>query len=73
MIDRIRSEFEKRGFEVCHRIGERLGIRPSQIRIFFIYTSFIALGSPLIVYLFLAYLLRLKDELSQKRTSIFDL
>ncbi len=73
MIDRIRREFEKRGFEVCHRFGERLGIRPSQIRKFFIYSSFIALGSPLIVYLMLAFLLRLKDEVSQKRESIFDL
>lgn len=73
MIDQIKGEFEKRGFEVCHRFGERLGIRPSRIRIFFIYSSFIALGSPLIVYLALAFLLRLKDEISQKRTSIFDL
>ncbi|NVK05795.1 MAG: PspC domain-containing protein [Flavobacteriia bacterium] len=73
MIDRIKAEFEKRGFEVCHRFGERLGIRPSRIRIFFIYSSFIALGSPLIIYLALAFLLRMKDEISQKRASIFDL
>lgn len=73
MIERLKGEFEKRGFEVCHRMGERLGIRPSRIRIFFIYTSFITMGSPLIVYLILAFILRLKDEVSQKRTSIFDL
>lgn len=73
MIERIKSEFEKSGFEVCHRFGERLGIRPSRIRLFFIYSSFITLGSPLIVYLIMAFLLRLKDEVYQKRPSIFDL
>ncbi|KAB2809736.1 PspC domain-containing protein [Phaeocystidibacter luteus] len=73
MIERIKADFERRGFEVCHRFGERLGIRPSRIRLFFIYASFVALGSPIFIYLALAFLLRLKDEVSQKRASIFDL
>lgn len=73
MIENLKGELEKRGFEVCHRFGERFGIRPSRIRIFFIYTSFITMGSPLIIYLILAFLLRMKDEVSQRRESIFDL
>lgn len=73
MIDRLRGELEKSGFEVCSRFGDRLGIRPSRIRLFFIYTSFMTLGSPLLVYLILAFLLRLKDEISPRRKSIFDL
>lgn len=73
MIEKLKCEFEKRGFEVCHRFGERLGIRPSRVRLFFIYTSFITMGSPLILYLILAFVLRLKDEVSHSRTSIFDL
>lgn len=73
MINRIRDFFEKQGFEVCSRLGDRLSIRASKIRIFFIYASFMALGSPLIVYFALAFLLNLKDYIYSKRTSVFDL
>lgn len=73
MIDRIKSDFEQRGFEVCHRLGTRMGIPVSRIRLFFIYASFITLGSPLILYMGLAFLLRLKDDFGRRRESIFDL
>ncbi len=73
MIDRIRSFFELRGFEVCSRLGERLKIKPSRIRLFFIYSSFLALGSPFIIYLIMAFLIKIKDYTYSRRTSIFDL
>lgn len=72
-MERIRLFFEHQGFEVCSRLGERMGIPAYRIRLFFVYSSFITLGSPLLLYMALAFLLRLKDYMSDRRTSVFDL
>ncbi|TVQ49141.1 MAG: PspC domain-containing protein [Saprospirales bacterium] len=42
-------------FGVCSCIGEKLGIASSKVRIYFIYLSFLTLGSPIIIYLFFAF------------------
>jgi len=65
--------FQKRGFEVCRRIAERLGIRARVVRTSFIYLTFVTLGFGFALYLFLAFWLRIKDLLHTKRTSVFDL
>ena len=51
---------EKYAFGVCSRIGEIFGISTNIIRLYFIYASFIALGSPIIVYLALAFWMNVK-------------
>jgi phage shock protein PspC (stress-responsive transcriptional regulator) len=73
MIEKIRDYCERRGFEVCTRLGDKMGLRPSVVRLYFIYTSFIGLGSPLIVYLMMAFWIRIKDYLQTTRTSVLDL
>ncbi len=42
-------------FGVCAAIGQRLGIATSRIRQYFIYTSILTLGSPIIIYMVLAF------------------
>jgi phage shock protein PspC (stress-responsive transcriptional regulator) len=42
-------------FGVCAAIGQRLGIASSRIRQYFIYTSILTLGSPIIIYMVLAF------------------
>jgi len=64
---------EKRGFEVSSRFGDRLGTSPSSIRLFFIYLTFVTFGLSTGLYLILAFLLKLKDMIITKRTSVFDL
>lgn len=73
MIEDIRDYCERRGYEVCARLGERMGVRPGVVRLYFIYTSFLAFGSPLIIYFFLAFWLRIKDYLQSPRRSLLDL
>lgn len=73
MIERFRDYCEKRGFEVCARLGERIGIRPSVVRMYFIYGSFITLGSSFVIYLFLAFWIKIKDYTKSKRTSVLDI
>ena len=69
----LRHFFEKHGFAVSSRFADKLGIDVSNVRIFFIYISFITLGFSFGIYLTLAFLLRLKDLVYTKRKSVFDL
>jgi phage shock protein PspC (stress-responsive transcriptional regulator) len=65
--------FQKRGFEVCGRIAERMGIRARVVRTSFIYLTFVTLGFGFALYLFVAFWLKIKDLVHTKRTSVFDL
>lgn len=57
---KIKDFIEFRAFGVCTSIGERLGIATSKIRLWFIYISFLTFGSPVIIYMILAFLKNLK-------------
>jgi hypothetical protein len=65
--------FEKHGFHVSSRLADKLGMRVSDVRLFFIYISFVTAGLWFGVYLTLAFWIRLKDLIRGKRTSVFDL
>ncbi|CAM1333828.1 PspC domain-containing protein [Tenacibaculum aestuariivivum] len=72
-IHLVRHFFERHGFAVSSRLADRLGMRATNVRLFFIYISFVTIGLSFGVYLTLAFLLRLKDMIYTKRTSVFDL
>ncbi len=65
--------FQRNGFNVLSRISDRLGISVSNLRLFFIYISFITLGVSFLAYLTIAFFLKLKDLIYTKRKSVFDL
>lgn len=74
MLNYFRAIFEKQIFGVCQWWGEKLSIRSSRIRVFFIYTSFIAMGSPLIIYLVMAFILEHKNHFKGvRRKRVWDL
>jgi phage shock protein PspC (stress-responsive transcriptional regulator) len=73
MIQSIRNFFERHGYHVSSRLADRLGMRASNVRLFFIYFSFATLGISFVIYLTLAFLLKLKDMFYTKRSSVFDL
>lgn len=73
LITNIRNFFERHGFYVSSRFGEKLGMRAKSVRLFFIYLSFATFGAGFAFYLVLAFLLRFKDMLYTKRSSVFDL
>jgi phage shock protein PspC (stress-responsive transcriptional regulator) len=72
-IHEIRYYFERHGFDVFSRLSDRLGIAVKNIRLFFVYFTFVTLGVSFGLYLILAFLLKLKDMVYTKRTSVFDL
>ena len=73
MINSIRYFFEKHGFHVSSRLADRLGMRANSVRLFFIYASFTTLIGGFLMYLTLAFWLKLKDMIYTKRSSVFDL
>ena len=70
---RIRLFFERNGFAVSTRLAEVLGMKVKSVRLFFIYASFTTLIGGFIIYLILAFWLKLKDMIYTKRSSVFDL
>jgi len=62
-----------RGFDVSSRLADKLGIRTNNVRLFFIYISFFTVGLSFGLYLTLAFLIKLKDMVYTKRSSVFDL
>lgn len=73
LIEQIRFATERHGFEVCSRLADRMGIPAYRVRLFFVYSTFIALFSPLILYMALAFLLKLKDYIYERKSSVWDL
>lgn len=71
LTDKIQVFFENYAFGVCTRLGEILGVAGSSIRLFFIYASFITFGSPILIYLSLAFIMNMRKHL-RKRTTIWD-
>ncbi|UXX78046.1 PspC domain-containing protein [Reichenbachiella carrageenanivorans] len=64
----IQDFFEKYAFGVCAKLGEKLRIPTSSIRLFFIYASFLTFGSPLIVYLMLAFVMNFRKHLRRRHS-----
>tara|TARA_B100000927_G_C16453492_1_gene464842 strand:+ start:911 stop:1162 length:252 start_codon:yes stop_codon:yes gene_type:complete len=75
ILNNILHFFEKKAFGVCEWLGKKFGVNPVIIRKLFIYISFIAFGSPFIIYFLLAFVLENKDKLKpkKKRKTVWDL
>jgi len=59
-MKKLREFLELHAFGVCSAIGEKLGIATSKIRMWFIYLSFVTAGSPIIIYMILAFWINIK-------------
>ncbi len=72
-IHSLRNFSQRHGFDVSSRLADRLGLSTTNVRLFFIYFSFVTLGFSFAIYLILASLLKIKDMFYTKRSSVFDL
>jgi phage shock protein PspC (stress-responsive transcriptional regulator) len=59
-MNKLKNFLEWQVFGICDIVGERMGIATNIIRKYFIYISFLTLGSPLIVYFFLGFWMNVK-------------
>jgi len=70
-MNKLREFIEMQAFGVCSAIGAKLGIATSRIRMWFIYISFLTMGSPVIIYMILAFWMNIKRYiLSAKRNPL---
>ena len=59
-MKQLKDFIEWQAFGVCTAIGDRLGITTSRIRTWFMFTSLLTLGSPIIIYAILAFWMNIK-------------
>jgi len=59
-VYKLRNFVEWNAFGICSAIGDRFGIASSKIRLWFIYISFLTLGSPIVIYMILVFWRNLK-------------
>jgi phage shock protein PspC (stress-responsive transcriptional regulator) len=71
-MKRLMLFFEHRSFGVCSYLGERFGISISKLRLFFIYSTFLAAGFPIIVYLFAGIVLDIRNYVKRIRNTVRD-
>lgn len=66
---------EKQAFGVCAWWGSKLGVQAKRIRLVFIYLAFATLGSTVVLYLLMAFILENKElfRVSRKRPTVWDL
>ncbi len=72
MILPFRIIVEKSVFGVCSRIAEQMGVRTARVRLYFIYITFLTLGSPLVVYFFAAFWMNVKKYIRNGRNWLMD-
>ncbi len=75
LIQKTSLFFELRSFGVSTWLARKTRIEVSRVRLFFIYASFLALGSPIIIYMIMAFVLEHKHlfKLQRRRKSIWEL
>jgi len=66
-MNQFRNFIEWHLFGVCTAIGNRMGIATTQIRKWFMYTSLLTMGSPIIVYMILAFWMNIKRYILNAR------
>jgi phage shock protein PspC (stress-responsive transcriptional regulator) len=66
-MKRFKQFVEWQVFGVCSYIGEKMGIASATIRKYFIYISFLTMGSPVIIYLFVAFWMNIKQYILSAR------
>ncbi len=62
-MKKVQLFIENQAFGVCARLGELMDLPTSRIRMFFIYSSFLTFGSPILLYMSLAFIRDLRKLL----------
>ena len=70
-MEKIIKFFEVQAFGVCTRLGDYMGLSIATIRLYFIYASFLTFGSPLLIYLVLAFIMNIRRSMRRRRNTIW--
>ena len=72
MIGKAKAFVERQAFGVCSWLGDLLGVSTGSIRLYFIYVSFLTIGSPVLLYLILAFWLNFRQYNRRKLSPFWD-
>ena len=72
MIQSIMSFFEQYSFGVCTYLAQKFKLSLSKVRMFFIYTSFLSVGMPIVFYFLAFFVLDIRKFVKQKRSNVFE-
>lgn len=72
MFQRIVTFFEKRSFGVSAYLANKLDMSTSKVRLFFIYSSFLAVGFPILFYVLAAVVLDIRSYMKRVRSSVWE-
>ncbi|MEM9328951.1 MAG: PspC domain-containing protein [Bacteroidota bacterium] len=70
-MNKVQIFFEQHAFGVCTRLGEKFNLPTSNIRLSFIYASFLTFGSPILIYLALAFIMDFRKMLRRRHNSLW--
>jgi phage shock protein C len=71
-MEAVRQLLERSAFGVCSYLGKKMGLASSRVRVYFIYLSFLTFGSPIVIYLFAAFWLNIRQYLKRGRSILWD-
>lgn len=73
MFQRIVTFFERRSFGVSTYLAGKLNMSTAKVRLFFIYSSFLAVGFPILFYLLAAVVLDIRQYMKKIRLRVWDI
>ena len=63
----IKIIIEKSVFGVCTYLADKMGVATHRVRLYFIYVTCAALGSPILLYLIIAFWLNIRKYLNSDK------
>lgn len=72
MFQRIVTYFEKRSFGVSAYLAGKLDMSTAKVRLFFIYSSFLAVGFPILFYILAAVVLDIRSYMKRVRSRVWE-
>jgi phage shock protein PspC (stress-responsive transcriptional regulator) len=73
MFQSIVIFFEKQSFGVSTYLANKLNMSITKVRLFFIYSSFLAVGFPILFYLLAAVVLDIRNYVKKARLKVWDI
>lgn len=72
MFQRIVTFFEQRSFGVSAYLANKLDMSTAKVRLFFIYSSFLAVGFPILFYILAAIVLDIRTYMKRVRLRVWE-
>ena len=72
MFQKIITYFEQRSFGVSTYLASKLNMSTAKVRLFFIYSSFLAVGFPILFYFLAAVVLDIRTYMKRMRLRIWE-